>query len=88
MRIALRKISPRNDAPGFAEFLAQVVGIAHARQMNSAERVSWLEELQRNRSKALDAPSWLWNSVVDLVSAHGAAYLQCCRRYAIEENAA
>ncbi len=27
----------------------------------------WLAELQRNRSKSLDAPSWLWNSVVELV---------------------
>ena len=30
----------------------------------------WLKELQRNRSKTLDAPSWLWHSVVDLVAAH------------------
>ena len=41
--------------------------------------------LQRNRTKSLDAPSWLWNSVVDLVAAHEAAYLHHCRRYAIVE---
>jgi uncharacterized protein (DUF2252 family) len=45
--------------------------------------MQWLGELQRNRSKTLDTPSWLWNSVVDLVSAHEAAYLQHCRRYAL-----
>ena len=34
--------------------------------------------------KSLEAPSWLWNSVVDLVAAHEAAYLQHCRRYALD----
>ena len=43
----------RDEVLGVAEFLAHVVGIAHARQMNAAERASWLEELQRNRSKKL-----------------------------------
>ncbi len=28
----------------------------------------WTAELQRNRSKSLDAPSWLWNSVAQLVA--------------------
>jgi uncharacterized protein (DUF2252 family) len=78
----------RDEALSVAEFLAHVVGVAHARQMNAVQRAAWLEELQRNRSRALDAPSWLWNSVVDLVAAHEAAYLQHCRRYALEENAA
>jgi uncharacterized protein (DUF2252 family) len=45
----------------------------------------WLLELQKNRTKSLDAPSWLWNSVVDLVATHEAAYLNHCRRYAIAE---
>jgi uncharacterized protein (DUF2252 family) len=78
----------RDEALAVAEFLAHVVGVAHARQMNATERATWLEELQKNRSRALDAPSWLWNSVVDLVGAHEAAYLQHCRRYALEENQA
>ena len=71
----------RDEAMGVAEFLAHVVGRGHARQLNAADRKSWLRELQRNRSKSLDAPSWLWNSVIDLVAAHEAAYLHHCRRY-------
>jgi uncharacterized protein (DUF2252 family) len=64
-----------------------VVGRAHARQMDAAGRRAWLGELQRSRSKSLDAPSWLWNSVVELVGAHEAAYLQHCRRYALQQAA-
>lgn len=77
----------RDEALSVAEFLAHVVGVAHARQLNAIQRAAWVDELQRDRSRALDAPSWLWNSVVDLVAAHEAAYLQHCRRYALEENA-
>ncbi|RWX80949.1 DUF2252 domain-containing protein [Neorhizobium lilium] len=78
----------RDEALNVAEFLAHVVGIAHARQLSVSDRSAWLAELQRNRSRALDAPSWLWNSTVDLVALHEAAYLQHCRRYAFEEKAA
>ena len=77
----------QDEAMGVAEFLAHVVGRAHARQMSSAECKAWLKELQRNRSKSIDAPAWLWNSVVDLVSAHEAAYLEHCRRHAYAEAA-
>ena len=73
----------RDEAMAVAEFLARVVGRGHARQLSIADRKEWLAELRRNRSKSLDAPSWLWNSVVDLVGAHEAAYLQHCRRYAL-----
>ncbi len=77
----------QNEAMGVAEFLAHVVGRGHARQMGVSERATWLAELQRNRSASLDAPSWLWNSVVDLVGAHESAYLEHCRRYALAEAA-
>jgi uncharacterized protein (DUF2252 family) len=76
----------REEAVGVAEFLARVVGRGHARQMAGGKCRQWLAELRRNRSKSLDAPSWLWNSVVDLVAAHEAAYLNHCRRYAIVDN--
>jgi uncharacterized protein (DUF2252 family) len=72
------------EAMGVAEFLAHVVGRGHARQLSASDRKRWLRELQRDRSKSLDAPSWMWNSVVDLVAAHEAAYLEHCRRYAAE----
>ena len=65
-----------------ARFLAEVVGRAHARQMDDDSRARWAGELQHNRSKSLDAPSWLWSSVVELLAIHEAAYLEHCRRYA------
>lgn len=77
----------RAEAISVAEYLAYVVGRGHARQMGAEERRAWLDELKKNRSRTLDAPSWLWNSVVDLVAAHEAAYLNHCRRYANEDAA-
>jgi len=71
-----------DEAIRTARFLASVVGRAHARQMDKADREHWASELNRNRSKSLDAPSWLWTSVVDLMAQHEAAYLEHCRRYA------
>jgi uncharacterized protein (DUF2252 family) len=70
------------DAVKAAGFLAGVVGKAHARQMDAATRKSWSSELSRHRSKSLEAPSWLWSSVVALVGAHEIAYLEHCRKYA------
>jgi uncharacterized protein (DUF2252 family) len=74
----------RDEAMNVAEFLARVVGRAHARQLNGTDRAVWYAELQRNRSKTLEAPSWLWNAVVDLVGDHESAYLQHCRRYSMD----
>jgi uncharacterized protein (DUF2252 family) len=74
----------RQEAMDMAGFLARIVGLAHARQLTPADRKIWLSELQKNRSKSLDAPNWLWTSVVDLVSRHEAAYLNHCRHYAME----
>ena len=72
-----------DQAIGAARFLAAVVGKAHGRQMTAAQRKSWVSELNRNRSKSLDAPNWLWISLLQLVSEHEAAYLEHCRRYAL-----
>ncbi|MCB8878433.1 DUF2252 family protein [Acidisoma silvae] len=72
----------REEAVEIAEFLARVVGRAHARQLDGSNREAWLIQLQRNRSKTLNAPNWLWDSVVDLVGAHESAYLEHCRTYA------
>lgn len=71
-----------DEALCVSRFLAGVIGRAHARQMGHDSRVAWAAELGRNRSKSLDAPSWLWTSVVDLMAQHEAAYLDHCRRYA------
>ena len=77
----------REEAMGVAEFLAHVVGRGHARQLDAEQRAEWLSELGRRRSKSLDAPAWLWNSVVDLLASHEAAYLQHCRRWAMSDAA-
>jgi uncharacterized protein (DUF2252 family) len=66
-----------------AHYLAFVVGRAHARQMDNAERREWHRALTARGHAALDAPSWLWESVVDLASGHEAGYLKHCRRYAL-----
>ncbi|MDQ2832184.1 MAG: DUF2252 domain-containing protein [Acidobacteriota bacterium] len=66
-----------------ASYLAGIVGKAHARQMDASTRKVWVAELNRNRSKGLDAPGWMWQSVVDLVASHETAYLEHCRRYAM-----
>jgi uncharacterized protein (DUF2252 family) len=86
LKIEIEHLS-RSEAMEVAEFLARVVGRGHARQMDSTGRKQWVAELRRNRSKSLDAPSWLWSSVVELVAAHEAAYLQHCRRYALSDAA-
>jgi uncharacterized protein (DUF2252 family) len=77
----------RDEAIELAEFLARVVGRAHARQLSAADRADWCGVLRQNRTKSLDAPSWLWNSVVDLVALHEAAYLEHCRRWAMADAA-
>jgi uncharacterized protein (DUF2252 family) len=73
----------QDEAKSVARYLAYVVGKAHARQMDGATRKKWLVELNRNRSKSMDAPSWFWKSVVELISSHEAGYLDHCRRYAV-----
>jgi len=75
----------RGEVMEVARFLASVVGQAHARQMGTTDRRAWCRELTRRRSEKLDAPSWLWSSVVELVGTHEAAYLEHCRRYALAE---
>lgn len=82
MKLTVEQLTPE-EAMKAARFLAMVVGHAHARQMDKAGRRAWLSELRRARSKSLDAPSWLWNSIVALVSSHEAGYLEHCRRYAL-----
>jgi uncharacterized protein (DUF2252 family) len=72
----------REEAVAAASYLAGVVGKAHARQMDTATRRQWVKELGRNRSKSLNAPGWMWRSVVELIAAHETAYLEHCRRYA------
>ena len=92
--VTLRELMPQDlkleidrlsadEAVGVARYLAQVVGRAHAGQMEKASRRAWAAELARNHSRSIDVPSWLWRSVVDLVATHERAYLEHCRRFAL-----
>jgi uncharacterized protein (DUF2252 family) len=82
LKLEIEQLTPE-QARKSARYLAWVVGKAHARQMDQATRKAWLAELARNRSATLDAPSWLWRSIVELVASHEAGYLDHCRRYAL-----
>lgn len=68
-------------------YLASVVGKAHARQMDTGTANRWLRDLAKHRSKKLDAPSWLWSSVIELLVAHEKSYLEHCRRYVLSAAA-
>jgi uncharacterized protein (DUF2252 family) len=72
----------RAEAVAAANLFAGVIGKAHARQMDRNTRNEWAASLLQNQTRTLDAPSWLWRSVVDLVASHEAAYLDHCRQYA------
>jgi uncharacterized protein (DUF2252 family) len=74
------------EARSTAYALASVVGVAHARQMDQDERADWCRQLQSAQARWLEAPSWLWSSVVELVGVHERAYLDHCRRYALTEE--
>jgi uncharacterized protein (DUF2252 family) len=76
------------EAMKSANFLASVVGKAHGRQMDEKVRRDWADTLEKHRTKSLDAPSWLWSSVVSLIGSHEVAYLEHCRRYANEARPA
>jgi uncharacterized protein (DUF2252 family) len=77
----------RAEATKVAKYLANVVGKGHARQMDAEARQKWQRQLSQNRTKTLDAPSWLWSSVVELVVSHEGAYLEHCRKYALSAAA-
>jgi uncharacterized protein (DUF2252 family) len=70
------------EARATAHFLGGVVGQAHAWQMSTDVRRGWARDLQRYSLKTLEAPSWLWSSVIDLIATHESAYLEHCRRFA------
>jgi uncharacterized protein (DUF2252 family) len=70
-----------------ATYLGAIVGQAHGRQMSAADRAGWVTELAKARTAKLDAPSWLWTSIVDLLAVHERAYLEHCRLFALAHAA-
>jgi len=83
LKLDIERLS-RPEAVRAAHYLALVVGRAHARQMDQSTKAAWRAELARNRSATLDAPFWLWSAIVELIQSHEAAYLNHCRRYALQ----
>ncbi len=83
LKLEIARLTPA-DASAVAHYLGGVVGTAHGRQLDINQRKTWARELTENRSKTLDAPSWLWSNVVELVALHEAAYLEHCRRHLAE----
>jgi uncharacterized protein (DUF2252 family) len=73
----------RQEAVNSARYLAEVVGKAHARQMDAVTRREFAASFKQSKAGKLNAPSWLWSSVVELASTHEAAYLEHCRSYAL-----
>jgi uncharacterized protein (DUF2252 family) len=71
------------EAICMANYLAYVVGCAHARQMDDSTRKSWRSELRLNQGKSHNTPTWLWKSVVQLMASHEAGYLDHCHKYAL-----
>ncbi|WP_240047621.1 DUF2252 family protein [Sphingomonas panacisoli] len=92
--VVLRELAPqdlkievdqfsRSEAVAAAGYLAFVVGVAHARQLTDDERLGWSKKLAQRKERNLDAPSWLWRSIVDLAAAHERGYLEHCRQFAM-----
>jgi uncharacterized protein (DUF2252 family) len=86
IKIEIDRLTPQG-AMYLARYLAGVVGRAHGRQMTGSQRRAWRSDLAKNHKASLDAPSWLWTSVVELIGLHEAAYLEHCRRFALSEAA-
>ena len=85
-KLEVDRLSP-NDAVALVAYLAAVVGHAHSWQMDKDTRAGWKREITASSDAKLDAPSWLWTSVVELLAIHQAAYLNHCRRFALAEAA-
>jgi uncharacterized protein (DUF2252 family) len=85
MKVEIEKLT-QDEAKKVAHYLGVVVGNAHARQMDLAVQNQWSKELQRDRSKNLGAPRWLWSSIVKLLANHEGSYLEHCRKYALDSK--
>jgi len=67
-------------AEQWAFFLAQVVGRAHARQLDDALCKAWHAQLRKRRPRSGQVPSWLWSSVIALLAHHEQSYLTHCHQ--------
>lgn len=70
------------DAVSLATYLGHVVGLAHGQQMQRDVAHAWRRDLAARHGKSIDAPFWLWTSIVDLIGLHERQYLEHCRAWA------
>jgi uncharacterized protein (DUF2252 family) len=73
----------RGEAVRVSGHLAAILGRAHGRQMDEADRSAWIETV-RAPGPGPDAPGWLWSVVTDLMGEHQRSYLEHCHRIARE----
>ncbi len=94
--VVIRELMPQDlkleveqltEAVALAGYLARVLGWSHGRQLDDDARHAWGRDLARAHKRSLEAPSWLWTAVVDLMAIHEAAYLEHCRRFAMPKVA-
>ena len=85
MKIEVNRLAG-DEIQAIAHYLGGVVGHAHGRQMDRQVWRSWATGLARARKKHANAPSWLWSSVIDLLSIHDKAYLEHCRQFALAHH--
>ena len=82
LKVELDQIAA-TEARGVAYYLGRVVGRAHRRQLDRDSTRRWSAEMASHRTKNIDAPSWLWQALIQLVALHEHGYLEHCRRYAL-----
>lgn len=75
-----------DEASGVGEYLAGVIGRAHARQMDTDAQRSWYRELGNSRPRSTGGPNWLWSSIVRLLAVHESHYLDYCRSSALRSR--
>jgi uncharacterized protein (DUF2252 family) len=66
LKIEINRLSGE-EAMNLARYLGGVVARAHGRQMKASQRRAWRSVLAKNHKASLEAPSWLWVSVVELL---------------------
>jgi uncharacterized protein (DUF2252 family) len=95
--VVLRELAPQDlkieveqfsqkEAIRAAQYLAYVVGMAHARQLSVEQRQKWVKAFRTRDSR--DAPDWLWHAIVTLAGQHEQGYMDYCRAYARTEQRA
>lgn len=87
LKVELDQITAE-DGRAVAYYLGMVVGRAHRRQLDADQTKRWAAEMASHRTKNIDAPSWLWQSLVELVAVHERAYLEHCHRFALAADRA